>query len=79
MLRFFIQIPILATPLAAAIDFTKDVQPILNKNCIACHGGVKEAGEVSFIFRQVTNYLPRMNNLSVETISRRMSVTHLMG
>ncbi len=35
----------------AAIDFTRDVQPILNKNCIACHGGVKEAGEVSFIFR----------------------------
>ena len=33
------------------MDFTRDVQPILNKNCIACHGGVKEAGEVSFIFR----------------------------
>jgi Protein of unknown function (DUF1553)/Protein of unknown function (DUF1549)/Planctomycete cytochrome C len=51
MLRFFIHLPLLATPLVAAVDFTRDVQPILNKNCIACHGGVKEAGEVSFIFR----------------------------
>jgi hypothetical protein len=42
---------LLVTPLAAAVDFSQDVQPILNKNCIACHGGVKEAGEVSFIFR----------------------------
>ena len=51
MLRFFIHFPLLATPLVAAIDFNRDVQPILNKNCIACHGGVKEAGDVSFIFR----------------------------
>lgn len=35
----------------AEINFTRDVQPILNKNCVACHGGVKEAGGVSFIFR----------------------------
>lgn len=51
MFRFFIHIPILATPLIAAVDFNRDVQPILNKNCVACHGGVKEAGEVSFIYR----------------------------
>ncbi len=42
---------LLTVPLSAAVDFTRDVQPILNKNCIACHGGVKEAGAVSFIFR----------------------------
>lgn len=53
MFRNFIHISLLAAaPLAAAeIDFTRDIQPILNKNCIACHGGVKEAGDVSFIFR----------------------------
>ena len=36
---------------AAEINFTRDIQPILNAKCIACHGGVKEAGDVSFIFR----------------------------
>lgn len=50
MCKFSI-ILLLATPLSAEVDFSRDVQPILNKNCIACHGGVKEAGEVSFIFR----------------------------
>lgn len=36
----------------AKIDFARDVRPILNANCTACHGGVKEAGEVSFIYRE---------------------------
>ena len=35
----------------AAVDFARDVRPILNAHCTACHGGVKEAGEVSFIYR----------------------------
>ena len=36
----------------AKVDFARDVRPILNANCTACHGGVKEAGEVSFIYRE---------------------------
>ena len=50
-MKKFSIILLLATPVSAAVDFSKDVQPILNKHCIACHGGVKEAGEVSFMFR----------------------------
>ncbi|MCW1913116.1 PSD1 and planctomycete cytochrome C domain-containing protein [Luteolibacter sp. GHJ8] len=34
------------------VDFNRDVRPLLNKNCTICHGGVKQAGEVSFIFRE---------------------------
>lgn len=34
-----------------AIDFGRDVRPILNDHCIACHGGVKQAADVSFIHR----------------------------
>ncbi|MEM9235985.1 MAG: DUF1549 domain-containing protein, partial [Verrucomicrobiota bacterium] len=36
----------------AEVDFARDIRPILNANCVACHGGVKEAGEVSFIYRE---------------------------
>ena len=32
------------------VDYNTDVKPILNKNCMACHGGVKKAGNVSFLF-----------------------------
>jgi hypothetical protein len=52
MFKLPIHLLLLSTPLFAEIDFNRDVRPILNKNCIACHGGVKEAGEVSFIFRE---------------------------
>ncbi|WP_025764048.1 DUF1553 domain-containing protein [Dyadobacter tibetensis] len=34
------------------IDYNADVKPIINKHCIGCHGGVKKAGEVSFLFEQ---------------------------
>jgi len=37
---------------ADKLSFNKDVRPILNKNCTICHGGVKKAGEVSFIYRE---------------------------
>jgi hypothetical protein len=33
------------------IDFNADIRPILNKNCIVCHGGVKQSGEFSLLFR----------------------------
>jgi len=32
--------------------FNRDIRPIFAKNCTACHGGVKEAGGISFIFRE---------------------------
>ena len=33
------------------IDFNTQIKPIINKNCIACHGGVKQQAELSFLFR----------------------------
>jgi hypothetical protein len=32
------------------VDYNTDVKPILNKHCMGCHGGVKKAGDVSFLF-----------------------------
>jgi hypothetical protein len=34
------------------VDFTTDVKPIFNKNCITCHGGVKQKGGFSLLFRE---------------------------
>jgi len=34
----------------ASVDFARDIQPILNANCVECHGGVKAAGDVSFVY-----------------------------
>ncbi len=34
------------------VDFSTQVKPILNKNCISCHGGVKKNGGFSFLFRE---------------------------
>ncbi|MDB5278405.1 MAG: hypothetical protein JWR61_3360 [Ferruginibacter sp.] len=33
------------------VDFTTEVKPIINKNCITCHGGVKQKGGFSLLFR----------------------------
>lgn len=54
MKRLLILLPVLAlsgAPSFAEVDFSRDIRPILNAHCVACHGGVKEAGEVSFIYR----------------------------
>lgn len=36
----------------AKIDFAKEINPLFVKHCTACHGGVKEAGGLSFIYRE---------------------------
>jgi hypothetical protein len=33
----------------AAVGFGRDIRPILNRNCVPCHGGVKRAADLSFI------------------------------
>ncbi|GAB4421002.1 MAG: hypothetical protein OHK0039_35300 [Bacteroidia bacterium] len=34
------------------VDFNAEVRPILNKHCLACHGGVKRSGGLSLLFRE---------------------------
>jgi Protein of unknown function (DUF1553)/Protein of unknown function (DUF1549)/Planctomycete cytochrome C/Carbohydrate binding module (family 6) len=34
------------------IDFTTLVKPIINRNCITCHGGVRQKGGFSLLFRE---------------------------
>ena len=49
----FVSILLFSQSLNAEIDFSREIRPLLNKHCTACHGGVKEAGEVSFIYRDL--------------------------
>jgi hypothetical protein len=37
---------------ADEIHFSRDIRPILNQNCVSCHGGVRQKNNVSFIFRE---------------------------
>lgn len=34
------------------VDFSTQIKPILNKNCITCHGGVKKNGGFSLLFEE---------------------------
>lgn len=39
------------------VSFAEDIRPILNAKCTGCHGGVKQAGGVSFVYEnQVINF-----------------------
>ncbi len=33
------------------VDYNTQVKPLLNKNCIVCHGGVKKASDFSLLFK----------------------------
>ncbi len=33
------------------VSFSKQIRPIFNKHCTACHGGVKQAADISFAYR----------------------------
>ena len=37
-------------PFSDDVDFNTEIKPILNKHCVACHGGVKKAANLSFLF-----------------------------
>ncbi|MEM7380737.1 MAG: DUF1549 domain-containing protein, partial [Bacteroidota bacterium] len=34
------------------VDFSAEIKPIFNKNCISCHGGVKKNGGLSLLFEE---------------------------
>lgn len=56
------------------IQFNEAVRPILNQHCIACHGGVKQAGDLSFVYGDQAAYVVEPGDPdSSEIILRVMS------
>ncbi len=54
-MRFLLLFLMFGIPSASAddrVEFNRDIRPLFTKHCTACHGGVKEAGNVSFIYRE---------------------------
>jgi len=47
-------------PFTHKIDYSTQVKPIINKSCISCHGGVKQKGGFSLLFREEA--LAKTNN-----------------
>lgn len=38
--------------LGERVDYNRDIRPIVNNKCIACHGGVKKSGGFSLLFEE---------------------------
>ena len=34
------------------ISFNQHIRPILSKNCLVCHGGIRQLGEFSLVFEE---------------------------
>jgi hypothetical protein len=45
------------------IDFNAQIRPIINNKCITCHGGVKQSGGFSLLFRSEDLCLMNQENL----------------
>lgn len=43
---------LLACQSSEQISYNTDIRPILNKSCLSCHGGVKQAGGFSLLFEE---------------------------
>lgn len=66
-LLLFSSVVSLTAAARGAVEFNRDIRPLLTQHCTACHGGVKTAGGASFVYREkaLVNGVPmRMSNVT---------------
>ncbi|MFN3189965.1 MAG: PSD1 and planctomycete cytochrome C domain-containing protein [Aureliella sp.] len=64
-----------STAAQRTVDFSRDIQPLLNKHCVACHGGVKQASDLSFIYRDDALWVVEPGSPEDSTMIDRMKAT----
>ena len=56
-MELFFGFGLLGSLASAEVDFARDIRPILHANCIECHGGIKSASNVSYVYEdRVVNF-----------------------
>ncbi len=50
---------------AQPVDFNAQIRPILNQSCTSCHGGVKSAGDLSFVYREALSKVAKKSGRRV--------------
>lgn len=54
------------------VDFNRDVRPIFNEHCVACHGGVKQAGDLSFVYEDSVSYVVEPGDAEASSLIERV-------
>ncbi len=49
---FWLSAPCPSAEVPPAVDFDREVRPIFTKHCTSCHGGVKKAADLTFVYPQ---------------------------
>lgn len=51
LVSLVLAIPCSLTNAEERVDFNEQIRPLLNQHCVACHGGVKQAADLSFVYQ----------------------------
>ncbi len=55
------------------ISYNKDIRPILNENCLTCHGGIKQLGDFSLLFEEDVYQLTESGKPAIVPGNRKKS------
>jgi hypothetical protein len=58
---------------AKPVDFGDEIRPILTRHCIACHGGVAQAADLSFVYRQLVQHVLKPDATGTAPLIKRVT------